>query len=506
MPTAKSERPNIIVICSDQHRADTIGAYGSAICRTPNLDRLAAQGVTFTRCYTNNPICSPARATLMTGRQSRRHGVPRNGYPLSETIPTFAGLLQSAGYSTCAIGKLHLTPHNRGVLEGPAYGFDHIENSEDPKIGPFLDWALRAYPQFEEYYISTLFNLPTNEAYWRNRRDFRKEVEPCRARHLKPLEISDTCNWGYAHYSPLPPEAHQTSWIANRAIAALERHDKAQPLLLWVGFQDPHNPFDPPAPFSRMYDPAAMPSPVGVEADDEGLPRHLQVFRRAFRTFTDRDWRTLKALYYGSVTFMDDAIGRIMAAVEARFDMANTIVIYTSDHGEFLGDHGICGKWAYHYEPATRVPMIWRGDDRWAAGLRREAILEQADFAPTLLAAAGLEPHAGMDGVSFLPLLSGASNVVGRGHAYIESFNGGPLDRTPDPDTWARTVRTDGFRCTFYPDPDAGELYDLKADPDECRNRFADPAYRPIVEEHRRILLARLIRMDHPLPPRDYDV
>lgn len=501
-----AKRPNIIIICADQHRADTIGSYGSTLCKTPVLDRLAGQGVQFDRCFANNPVCSPSRATILTGCQSRRHRLVRNGYTLTDQLPTFAETLQSSGYRTHAVGKLHITPHNRGIAEAPFYGFGQVENSEDPKIGPFLDWALQHYPQYEGYFLGTLFNLPTDEAYWKGRRDLRKEVARCRERYVKPLEISDTCNWGYGHYSPLPEEAHQTSWITERAIAAVKDPDADEPLLLWVGYQDPHNPFDPPARFGAMYDPEAMPSPVGREVDDRTLPPHLRAYRESLASFTDRDWRTLKALYYGSITFMDAAIGRLIHAVEANLDMRNTIIIYTADHGEILGDHGICGKWAYHYDACTRVPMIWRQDGRWPAGARRCGLIEHADFAPTLLAAAGIAPAGVMDGASYLPLLEGAPHPEGRDHAFIESYNGAPTDPTPPPLCWPRTIRTERWRCSFYADPAVGELYDLANDPDEIQNRYADPACRGIVDEHRQRLVSRLIRQDYPLPERLYDV
>ncbi len=504
MPQKKS--PNIIVICSDQHRADAIGSYGATICRTPVLDRLAGQGVQFNRCFSNNPVCSPARATIMTGCQSRRHGLMRNGYGLTRNLPTFVDRLQSAGYRTRAIGKLHITPHNQGVAEAPFYGFEHVENSEDPKIGPFLDWVLREYPEYEGYFLGTLFNLPTNDAYWQGRRDLRKDVEPCREKHLKPLEISATCNWGYGHYSPIPEEAHQTTWITDRAIAAVEGHDPSEPLMLWVGYQDPHNPFDPPARFRSMYDPDKMPLPIGSDADDRLLPPHLQAFRNAFASFTEKDWRTLKALYYGSVSFMDASIGRLIETIENRLDMRNTIVVYTSDHGEILGDHGICGKWAYHYDSCIRVPMIWRGDARWQKGVRRNEIIELADFAPTLLKAAGIKADSVMDGIPYTPLLEGKPHPQGRDHAYIESYNGGPRDPTPAPDCWPRTIRTERYRCTFYPDPEVGELYDLENDPEETRNLYHDPAFCQVVDAHRCRLVSRLIRMDYPLPDRPYDV
>ncbi len=498
--------PNIIVICADQHRADTIGAYGSRVCRTPVLDRLASQGTRFARCYSNNPVCAPARATIMTGCQGRRHGVLANGATCPRTLPTFADLLHRAGYQTAAVGKLHLTPHEQGPQSGPYYGFDHLEHSEDGKLGPFLDWALAHFPQYEGYYLGTLFNLPRDDAYWRGRRDLRPLVAPARAQHVAPLAISATCNWGYGHYSPLPDEAHQTTWITDRAIACVERRDPARPLLLWVGYQDPHNPFDPPARWREQYTAAGVEPIQDLAADEAPMPPHLRALRHFFGQFTEQDWRTLKALYYGSVTFMDAAIGRLLAVAERQLDMRNTIVLYTADHGEILGDHGICGKSAHHYDSCIRVPLLARWDGRWPAGRVCDDLVELADLCPTVLEAAALPRPAPMDGQSYAGWLAGGAAPAAREYAYCESFRGSPGDPTPAPLGWARTVRDRRWRCTFYPRADYGELFDLEADPHELTNRWPDPGCRAIIEERRRALLDRLILLDYPLAPQRYNV
>jgi len=497
----RTASPNIVIICSDQHRAASMGCYGNPVCRTPNLDRLAAQGVLLERCFAQNPVCSPQRASIMTGRLSRNHGTLVNGIPLRRDLPTMADILAAHGYRTAAIGKTHLSPQAEGPKEAPHYGFQHLEYLEDSKVGPYLDWVLEHYPEHEGYIVGTMFNLPTSERYWQGRRDFRKEYLQARERHVRPLEISDTCNWGFGHYNPMPEEAHQNRWIAERVLAWLERHPRGEPLFLWVGFVDPHNPFDPPARFREMYPPEAVDERIHRDGEEELWPPHTKAFRRYYERFTERDWRVLRALYYGSVTFMDQEIGRIIEALEQTLDMENTIVVYTSDHGEILGDHGICGKCAYHYDSCIRVPMICRWDGHWAAGSRQEEIVESTDLPATLLAAAGVEHDVVMEGRSFEPLLRGEAWPEARGHAYSESYSGGPEDPTPAPLTWAKTIRTPRWRATFYPNADYGELFDLENDPQEVRNLWFEPACRGVIEEHRRILLDRLVMMDYPLRP-----
>ncbi|MBI4025449.1 MAG: sulfatase-like hydrolase/transferase [Verrucomicrobia bacterium] len=491
--------PNIILICSDQHRADRIGAYGSRVCQTPNLDRLASEGVPFTRCYSQNPVCSASRSTIMTGWLSRNHRVLTNGPSLSRSIPTVADSLHGAGYRTAAFGKMHLTPHSAGAPQAPHYGFEHLECAEDSRIGPYLDWAIRTFPDYEGYLIGTLFNLPKEEAYWKGRRDFRKEYLQAREKFVKPLEISHTCNWGFGHYSPLPEAAHPNTWITNRAIAHLEAHDSKTPLLMWVSYVDPHNPFDPPKRFREMYRPEDVEACIGVDADESLLPPHTRAVRKYFKDFTEQDHRILRALYYGSITFMDEQIGRFLKALEQKLDMHNTLIVYLSDHGELLGDYGIYGKTAYHYDPCIRVPMIFRWSARWTAGRRESAIMELTDLAPTLLDAAGMKANTPMDGVSFAELLDGRANAPPRDHAFIESYAGAPEDPTPAPLTWAKTIRSSRWRATFYPGASHGELFDMESDPHELHNLWLDPKCREVIEEHRKLLLDRLMLADYPV-------
>lgn len=498
MPTVERP-PHIILICSDQHRADSISAYGNPVCRTPNLDRIAAQGVLLERCFAQNPVCSPQRSSLLTGRLSRNHGVYVNGIPLTRGLPTLADILAARGYRTAAFGKLHLAPQNEGVPPAPHYGFEHLEYLEDSKVGPYTEWVLSQFPEFEGYIIGTMFNLPNREQYWKGRRDFRKEYLHARERHVRPLEISGTCNWGFGHYNPMPEQSHQNAWIADRVLARLEACDPSEPQFLWVGFVDPHNPFDPPGRFQRMYPPESVDERIHRDGEEDLWPPHTRAFRRYYEVFTEQDWRILRALYYGSVAFMDEQIGRIVAAIEERLDMRNTILVYAADHGEILGDHGICGKCAYHYDSCIRVPMICRWDGHWGAGLREREITESTDLVPTLLEAVGVEDGPVMDGMSLGPLLRGERLAAPRGHAYSESYSGGPEDPTPAPITWAKTIRTDRWRATFYPNADYGELFDLANDPEEVYNLWFKPEQRAVVDEHRRILLNRLVMMDYPI-------
>ncbi len=498
--------PNLVVICSDHHRASASGCYGNPVVRTPSLDRLASQGVQFNRCFSQNPVCAPARGSLLTGCNCHRTGMLKNGTSLPPSLPTLASLWKANGARTAAVGKLHLTPQQEGPPQAPYYGFDRVLSVEDNSVGPYLDWALANFPEHEGYLLGTLFNIPTNPEFWKGRRDVRPDILPSREKHVLPRQISDTCNWGFGHDSPLPEAAHKNTWITDRALEIVNGHSADQPLCLWVGYVDPHNPFDPPGRFQRMYDPDSVDAPVYRPGEESGWTPHHKALHRYTGRFTPRDWRVLRALFYGSVTFLDEQIGRLLAGVESRLDLSNTIVLYTCDHGDLLGDHHIIGKNCYHYDGAIRVPLLARWDGRWKAGLKTDAFVEQPDILPTLLQAAGLaSAGAQPDGIPFTGVLDGTSPEGERDHAFVESFSGAPEDRTPAPANWARTIRTARWRATFYPGL-IGELYDLAADPDETVNQFDDPRRREVVEQHRRLLVDRLLRLDYPIVKGQYNV
>jgi len=482
-----------------------MACYGNSICHTPNLDKLAEQGVLFEKCFTQNPVCSPARASLLTGCLSRKTGVVRNGIPLKNEMPTVADILQDKAYQTTAIGKLHITPQQEGVPEAPFYGFQKLISVEDNSVGPYMDWIVDNHAEFEEYIIGNLFNFPVNEKYWKGRRDLRPEILEAREKYVKPRQVSENCNWGYAQYSPLPEEVHKSAFITDCAIDELKNRKTESPLMMWVGYVDPHNPFDPPERFQKMYSPDDMDARVPIAKDSEHIPPHTKACQKHFSNFSEDDWNKQRALYYGGVTFMDEQIGRLIGAIESELDMSNTIIVYLSDHGENLGDHGICGKQAYHYDGAIRIPLICRWDGKWKPGHRSSEIVEQIDLLPSLLDAALNIKSEEMDGISFASILNGKPHSAPRGYAYAESFNGMPTDPSPVLNTWARTIRSDKWRSTFYPDMSIGELYNLEEDPDEQHNLWAEQSCQGVLNEHRQILLQRLIMMDYPIK-RNYDV
>ncbi|MFW5745760.1 MAG: sulfatase, partial [Spirochaetota bacterium] len=321
-------KPNVLFITCDQLRADALGCYGNEICRTPNIDRIAAAGARFTDCHTAYPVCAPNRATLATGRFPSVHGVATNGIPLADDETTVMEVARRAGYRTYGAGKMHFGPQWRfppdgGVLNDPSHdlavnpqpsnedlpwhGFERVAITEDNRVGPYGDYL--AEHGYDVWADPHSFTYP---------------------QHITKRSV-------------YPEEHHQTTWVADRSIEFLRDHPADEPFFLWTSFVDPHHPFTPPAPYDTMYDPARMPLP----ARDEGeVPLWPDAYRsKHFATegsheaigmheLADSEWQRITAFYYGMVTLIDTQIGRIMDAVRSMGQEEETIVVFTADHGE----------------------------------------------------------------------------------------------------------------------------------------------------------------------------
>jgi arylsulfatase A-like enzyme len=335
----------------DQLRADALGCYGNPTVATPHIDRLAAQGTVFTSAYTPSPVCVPARASLISGREPQQLGCYDNEDAMPET-PTIMSVLTEAGYRTHGIGKMHFTPDSSDLR-----GFQTRESEEEfgsCETDDYLAWLNSTghghvqYPhglRDEMYYIPQL--------------------------------------------SQLPEEAHPSRWIADRSLAFLERED--DPFFLWSSFIAPHPPFSPPAPWHRRYPPSLLPDPHRPDGGDGLLTafNHLQN-RYKFRD-GGRDRRLdqlIRSYYYASVTFADHQIGRILNGLEESGRLDDTVIILSADHGEFLGDYGCYGKRSF-LDPAARIPLICSGPG-FGAGRRVSAPATLIDILPTITRVAGV--------------------------------------------------------------------------------------------------------------------
>ena len=435
---------NVLVITTDQQRADAMGCAGNPFILTPTLDRLAAQGARFDRCYTPSPVCAPARFALMSGLLPHRNGCYNNGSPMDPNLPTLPGVLAESGYVTHAVGKMHFAPPRR------ALGFQSMELSEE------IPGSVE-----EDDFLSFLQG-----------KGFSHVHEPHGVR-------------GEMYYIPqvsqLPAELHTTAWTADRAAHFLRAHDQRRPFFLWVSFIKPHPPFDPPVPWNRLYRTIDMPKPFrpdGFEAMQTWWMRHQNRYKYRESGPDDTLARTIRAAYYACVSFIDHHLGRLLRVLELTGMAGHTLVVFTSDHGELLGDYGSWGKRSF-LDPSARVPLIVR----WPGHVAPHTVVGEAvslvDVMPTALVAAGMDPTPyGLDGAPLTERPEGR-----RVYGQVGSGDKGSY------------MVTDGRQKYFYSAPDDREfLFDLTAGPYEVANLAGDPAWAPILGDLRGSLLARLSR------------
>ena len=302
-----AERPNLLLIMTDQQRGDALGCAGNPHIHTPYLDALAASGIRFERAYTESPECVPARALLLSGQWGHRTGVLGNGQSLSPEAPTFVHRLGQVGYRTQAIGKMHFKPIRA------SHGFDRLELSEEI---PWGSWEGDDYLTFLR------------------RSGYGHVDEPYGIRHEY---------YYHPQVSQLPVELHGTTWTAERAIDFI-LHAPSDPWFLCVSFVKPHPPFDPAIPFLTLYDPEQLPLPIRSDGPEGWELARAQTYSKWMESTDDNLARLIKAAYYACITQIDEQIGRIMRALSGSGARSSTLVLFTSDHGELMGDHRHFGK------------------------------------------------------------------------------------------------------------------------------------------------------------------
>ncbi len=473
--------PNILLICTDQQRFDAVAAYRNPEISTPNLDRLASQGVLFENCYVQNPVCAPSRASLMTGRYVRSHGLWANGVGLPTHERLFTRDLADAGYDCGLVGKFHLNACFGGRQEPRLDdGFRVFRWSHDPNPGAsenaYHRWLKAARPDL-----------------------WQAAVDPDSA----------------VTFETMPTEAHYSRWIGNETIDFLTNsRDRDKPFCFVANFFDPHHPFGAPKEYVDRYHPDKLSRPVTVDGELEGKPPILSEASResyaghapGYTTYSPQELQQVKAAYYAMVSLVDDEVGRILAALDEQGLAENTLVIFTSDHGEMLGDHQLMLKGPMMYECAVRVPLLMRWPGVLPAGRRRDELVQWIDLASTALDAAGLAQGPRMQGQSLLPLARGDADAKIRGWALCEYRNSG---HPYDPPVHTTMLRHDRFKLVVYHGAPAterersGELYDLAADPTELRNLWHDPDSRQTRTDLQEMLLDVLVAADDRSQPRD---
>lgn len=481
-----ARRPNILWYCTDQQRWDTIAALGNAHINTPNLDALCASGTAFSNAFCQSPICTPSRATMLTGRYPIAHQVHRNGnrvFPAHEVLVT--KLLADAGYDCGLVGKLHLSAAGK------------LEKRPDDGYREF-HWSHHPTPDY-----------PKEHAYDDWLRD---------EKGVDPIELFDGLD-GFCG-AGVPAELHQTTWCSEMAIRFIEqKRDDDRPWLLSANPFDPHPPFDPPRDYLDRYDPAKLPPPLFRDTDIERQKAFRDIDQQAVEAIdptrppTKRaadegarealaytapnsfDGRQVKAAYYAMIEQIDHQFGRIIAALRDTGQLENTIVIFHSDHGELLGDHGLIYKGCRFFEGLVHVPLMVSWPGHIDGGAVSGALVELVDLAPTLLDAANLETPEFMQGTSLHPLLTGQKPKDRHKDHVISQY----YDALAQPNGTHGTMYRDGrYKMCVYHGHGVGELYDLENDPGEFDNLWDDPASKDLKAE---ILGRHLDAMMATVPP-----
>ncbi len=495
------QRPNILLITSDQQRADCYGFERPDI-QTPHLDRLARDGTRFTSCITPNLVCQPSRASILTGLLPLTHGVWDNGVDLEPAIGAqgFAGTLAASGYRTALIGKAHFATRATFKPTGSPECNKSQAGYGAHWFGPYMGFAHVELAVLGHLHRSRALERPPMGHYerWLTERGHDEEAIKLWATGLPP-DVGAAQTWN----SALPVAWHTSTWVADRTLRYLQAHDASQPFCLWASFPDPHHPFDCPEPWTRMYDPASIELPKHRKKDFErrpwwhqasleGRPQLADPEMLKFRAEgsrvpdqTDEQLAHMTANYYGMISLIDHNVGRILEGLEAEGLARDTLVIYTTDHGDMLGNHGLYLKGPTPYEDLLRVGLIARGPGVVAGGIVSEPV-STLDLAATFYDYAGVSAACEVQSRSLQPLLGGTGAT--RDAAWSEwhlhpSRCGVGLQ--------LRTVRTRTHKCTFDLASGAGELYDLGSDPGEMNNLFEDAGYRQIRRELEDIMRAR---------------
>lgn len=436
------KRPNVLWICTDQQRWDTIACLGNVHIRTPEIDRLVKSGTAFTKAFCQSPICTPSRSSFLTGMYpSAVHGCCNGNDRWAEAAPLVTKLLADAGYRCGLAGKLHLAGCHGRVEPRP----------EDDGYSEFY-WS-----------HSNRDMWPEGHAY----SDWVKD---------KGGDLGSL----YRENGNMSPELHQTKFCTEKAIEFIDQEHN-QPWLMSVNIFDPHLPFDPPSEYRDRLDTEAMPDPLFRESDLE-IQKSLKEVDFQSTALRPEDFQAKDkiASYYAMIEQIDEHVGRLLDCLEESGQLENTLVIFMSDHGEMLGDHGLISKGCRFYEGLVHVPLVFSWPGVVEVGKQVDALVELTDIGPTLLDYAGLEVPSRMTGRSLRTMLEGGDPVERREFVRCEYYSALSL-LAPGRENWngsyGTMIRTDRYKLVVYHGLNIGELYDLDMDPGEFENLWDNPEY-----------------------------
>lgn len=452
----EKKKPNIIFVITDQQRFDTIAAGGFPYMKTPNLDRMVREGTYFRQTYVTSPSCAPSRASLFTGVYPHTNGVFRNDEPWAFS---WVQLMAEAGYRCVNVGKMHTSPFE------DSFGFHerHVVENKDratPRLPFFLD-------QWDKAIWTRGFEKPSRVTY-RRREDYRSSLG--------------------AFVWNLPEDLHSDNFVSALAQMWLDTYTGNEPFFLQIGIPGPHPPYDPTQEFLDIYADAELPEPILSKDDIAAQPAALKVLRDQHLAVdhdavvhlaepTREQTRRQRQHYFANVSMIDAQMGKLIEAVTRRGVLDDTIIIFTSDHGDSLNDHGHSQKWSM-YEHSVRVPAIVWAPGRVAEGRVVDDFVSLFDFAPTVLDMAGVPVPDWMEAQSLMPYLRGEECEPRR---YVFSEHAG--DRIFSGTTFMTMIRSRRHKLVHFVDSHEGQLFDMDHDPTEVNNLWSDPAHQAVKQE-----------------------
>lgn len=483
-----SSRPNVLIICTDQHRFDAISTHPGSAAITPNLAALAAGGAVFDRCYTTSPVCAPSRASMLTGRYPSSHGLWGNGVTLPDAQDLVPRQLSAEGYRCGLVGKLHLSAAFQGRTEQRVDdGFELFRWAHDPFHGS----PDNAYHAWLRERVPDLWEEASGHAFTSDVEEFKHADTP---------------------FDAMPADAHYSTWVTQEVCGFLDSNPEDRPFFMVANFYDPHHPFVAPPAFVAKYPPGSLPPPVGGPHELAGKP---EIQRSAsvssyvghgpsYPDFSAEELDELRRTYYAMVTMVDEGVGSILHKLDELGLRDDTLVIFTSDHGEMLGDHAMLLKGPMMYEAAVRIPMIVRWPGQVPAGEHIDGLVGIHDVATTVREATGLPPLARDQGISLIAVASGARQP--RPFALCEYRDSG---YSYDPPVHTTMYRTDRYKLVVWHGEPAtgakrsGELYDLIEDPDELENLWGAPDRLGLRAELYAELVDSLVSLEDRSAPRE---
>jgi len=464
-------KPNILLILSDQHRYDAHGFSGNKICRTPNADRLAKQGVRFTRAYTPVGLCSPARTSLFTGLWPHQHHILNNTHGgdavcqhLSPSIPIFPEILQREGYRCDYVGVWHIGP----TIDATKRGFIDTQYVDKYSHWPYIE-------NIEEKEILT-------DPIGTVRRD-------------NPRPISAITSVQKENFYCVSVASHTVELLRQYA------HKNVTPFFLVSSFVGPHPPYIVPSEYAHLYQPSSIPKWNNFDDSYENKPlshRRYLHFRNGDR-LSWQEWQVCIARYFALVSLIDDQIGRILKELD-RLQLAdNTLIIYIADHGDMTGSHRQFNKGAFMYEEVYHIPFL----ARWSGIIPSDSVctvfVSTVDLMPTILDAVRLKIPESISGKSLFPLIKGKVPLEWNDDIYAQ-FHGDEYSLCS-----LRMVRTERWKYVYYPDG-LDELYDEKNDPGELNNLINSPEHRNILRQMKGRLVSWMKKVKDPLLEWNYDL